>query len=220
MTEANAYQVSTGVGVLDRVVAILDTVEVTPMGASELARTLGLSVPTAHRLVAAMLKHGLLQRDSDGTHHIGPRFASSALTAAAAPVLEDMRARTSETAQLWVLRGSDRLCVASAESPEELRAAVPVGTLLPLSAKGSAARVLTADPPDPVHPRRRWFESVSERTPGLCSVSVGVRYRGAIIAAVCLAAPVFRVAPEGPGYQYGALVEDAADRLAATLHHH
>ncbi|GAA2806307.1 IclR family transcriptional regulator [Saccharopolyspora taberi] len=202
----------TGVGVLDRVVKILDAVETAPMGASELARALGLSVPTTHRLVSAMVKHGLLMRDSAGQHHIGPRFASSALAASAAPVLEDMRARTGETAQLWVLRGDERLCVASAESEEELRAAVPVGTVLPLSAKGSAAKALAAD-----EPGKRWFESVSERTPGLCSVSAAVRYRGAVVAAVCLAAPVFRVGADGPGAQYGALVEAAADRLGSAL---
>ncbi|MEY8039011.1 IclR family transcriptional regulator [Saccharopolyspora cebuensis] len=204
----------TGVGVLDRVMAILDAVEAAPRGASELARTLELSVPTAHRLVSAMTKHGLLQRDADGRHHIGPRFASSALAVAAEPVLAEMRTRTGETAQLWVLRGEDRLCVASAESREELRAAVPVGTALPLSARGSAAKALTNAPAES---GERWFESVSERTPQLCSVSTGVRYRGAVVAAVCLAAPVFRVAPEGPGAQYGALVDEAADRLESAL---
>lgn len=197
--------------------AILDAVEATPMGPSEVARAVGLSVPTAHRLVSAMVQHGLLQRDADGRHHIGPRFASSALTAAAGPVLEALRARTGETAQLWVLRDADRLCVASAESTEELRAAVPVGTLLPLSAKGSAACVLAAEPPDRDEPGRRWVESVSERTPGLCSVSAGVRYRGTVVAAVCLAAPVFRVSSRGPGHQYGPLVAEAADRVGAVL---
>ncbi len=207
-------RVSTGVGVLDRVVAILDTVEAEPLGSSEIARALGLSVPTAHRLVSAMVKHGLLHRDADGRHHVGPRFASSALAVASAPVLVELRETTGETAQLWVLRGEDRLCVASEESAEELRAAVPVGTALPLSAKGSAALALTATT---ASPQRRWFASVSERTPGLCSVSAPVRYRGDVVAAVCLAAPVFRVAEGDPGAQYGELVAAAADRLASTL---
>jgi DNA-binding IclR family transcriptional regulator len=217
VTVGKAVAGETGVGVLDRVVAILDAVEVQPMGASDLARALGLSVPTAHRLVSAMVKHGLLQRDTDGRHHIGPRFASLALAASAVPVLEELRDRVGETVQLWVLRGDDRLCVASADSREELRVTLPVGSVLPISAQGSAARVLTTDPPDPEHPRRRWFESVSVRTPGLCSVSVGVRYRGAVVAAVCLVAPVFRVRPEGPGTQYGALVEEAVDRLDTAI---
>jgi DNA-binding IclR family transcriptional regulator len=205
---------TTGVGVLDRVVAILDAVEENPAGASDIARELGLSVPTAHRLVSAMVKHGLLNRDDDGRHHIGPRFASSALTAASAPVLRRLREETGETAQLWVLRGEDRLCVASEESAAELRAAVPVGTALPLSAKGSAAQALVAPPARTGSP---WFTSVSERTPGLGSVSAQVRYRGDVVAAICLAAPLSRVVDEDPGAQYGDLVLEAADQLSSAL---
>ncbi|QFU91145.1 IclR family transcriptional regulator [Amycolatopsis sp. YIM 10] len=205
---------ATGVGVLDRVMAILDVVEANPMGASELARTLGLSVPTAHRLVSAMVKHGLLQRDADARHHLGPRFASSAVTVASLPALEELRTKTGETAQLWVRRGDDRLCVVCAESTEELRASLPVGTALPLSAGGSAARALLADD------EQRVFESISERTPGLCSISAGVRFRGAVIAAVCLAAPVFRVRDDGPAAQYGELVEQVADQLEVALRYH
>jgi DNA-binding IclR family transcriptional regulator len=212
-----AGHVSTGVGVLDRVVAILDIVEVSPRGASELARALGLSVPTAHRLAAAMVKHGLLQRDGEGRHHIGPRFASSALAAVAAPVLAGLCRETGETAQLWVLRGEDRLCVASEESAEELRASVPVGTVLPLAAQGSAADILARPPVRPGVVGRRWAESISRRTPGLCSVSAPVWYRGDVVAALCVSAPVSRVGAAGPGAQYGELVVAAADRLEDAL---
>jgi DNA-binding IclR family transcriptional regulator len=198
--------------VLDRVVAILDAVETRPMGASELARHLGLSVPTAHRLASAMVGHGLLLRDAEGRHHIGHRFASTALVAAATPVLNDLRDGTGETAQVWVRRGDSRLCLACAESPSELRASLPVGTLLPLSDKGSAAEVLSA-----ARPEHRWFESVSMRTPGLCSVSVAVHYGSEVVAAVCVAGPVSRVEPEGPGAQWGELVAGAARRLEEVL---
>ncbi|MEV0703220.1 helix-turn-helix domain-containing protein [Saccharopolyspora sp. NPDC050389] len=203
---------SAGVGVLDRVVAILDAVETRPMGASELARHLGLSVPTAHRLAQAMVGHGLLLRDAEGRHHIGHRFASTALATAATPVLDELRDQTGETAQVWVRRGEFRLCLACAESPSELRASLPLGTLLPLSDKGSAAEALTAE-----RSADRWFESVSVRTPGLCSVSAGVRYGAEIVAAVCVAGPVSRVAPEGPGAQWGELVAAAAQRLEEVL---
>lgn len=188
------------------------------MRASELARRLGLSVPTAHRLVAAMVSHGLLRRDADGRHHIGRRFVSSALAAAAGSVIRELADATGETVQVWVLRGEERLCLASAESSAELRASVPVGTLLALSAQGSAAKVLSpqlcgaADDPE-----QRWRESVSERTAGLCSVSAPVRIHGDIVAAVCLSAPISRVQPEGPGAQFGARVVAAADRLAGML---
>ena len=209
---------ATGVGVLDRVIAILDAVEGAPMGASELARHLGLSVPTAHRLVGAMVKHDLLRRDAEGRHHPGQRFASSSLAAVAGPALDALSLASGETAQMWVRRGGDRLCLVSVESAAELRASLPVGTRLALSAGGSAARVLAgSDPLDPGHPDRRWFESVSQRTPGLCSVSAPVRQYGVVVAAVCLSAPMSRVDPEGPGEQFGDLVLSACERIEKLL---
>lgn len=218
MTKDESATAVTGVGVLDRAVAILDTVERTPMGASELARHLGLAIPTTHRLVAAMVTHGLLRRDGNGRHHTGWRFASSALIAAAGPVMEELRGETGESAQIWVRRGEQRLCLISVESEAELRASLPVGSVLPLSAGGSAARVLAgSDPLDPARPDRRWFESVSQRTPGLCSVSAAVRQHDEVVAAVGVSAPVSRVQAEGPGPQFGEAVVAAAERIETVL---
>jgi DNA-binding IclR family transcriptional regulator len=202
---------STGVGVLDRVVAVLDAVEIRRMTASELARHLGLSVPTAHRLVGSMMTHGLLSRDDDGRLRLGHRFAVPYLEHVAGPILEDLQQQTGETAQIWVRRGDHRLCLASVESPAELRASVPVGTLLPLIAGGSAARVLTEPVP-------HWVESVSQRTPGLCSVSAAIRRPGGeTVAAVCVAAPIVRVGDAGPGALYGDVLLAAAARLSDAL---
>jgi DNA-binding IclR family transcriptional regulator len=204
--------------VLDRVVAILDAVEGRPMGASELARHLGLSVPTAHRLVAAMVSHGLLRRDVEGRHHLGQRFASSRLVDVANPILESLMRETGESAQLWVRRGDQRLCLVSAESEAELRATLPVGAVLPLSDGGSAATALTADgSPIPDH---RYYESVSQRTRGLGSVSAPVRAHGEVVAAVCVAAPLARVEPGSPGAAFGDLVLQAAERIEKSIAAH
>ncbi|WP_279580258.1 helix-turn-helix domain-containing protein [Fodinicola feengrottensis] len=75
----------TGVGVLDKGVAILDVVERRPVGASELARAIGLSVSTAHRLANAMVTHGLLTRDESGVYRMGSRFVTSALVELSRP---------------------------------------------------------------------------------------------------------------------------------------
>lgn len=208
----------TGVGVLDRAVAILDAVERAPMGASELARHLGLAVPTTHRLAAAMVEHGLLRRDADGRHRTGWRFTSSTLATTAGPLVEGLCRETGETAQVWVRRGEQRLCLISAESEAELRASLPVGSVLPLSAGGSAAHVLTGTAPqDTARPEHRWFESVSQRTPGLCSVSAAVRLRGEVIAAVGVSAPVSRVHRDGPGAEFGSAVVATAEHIEAAL---
>jgi DNA-binding IclR family transcriptional regulator len=205
---------STGVGVLDRVVAVLDAVETRHMTASEVARHLGLSVPTAHRLVGAMMAHGLLSRHDDGRLELGPRFAVPYLEHVAGPVLADLQQQTGETAQIWVRRGDHRLCLASIDSPAELRASVPVGTLLPLSAGGSAALILS----EPASGQPGWVESISHRTPGLCSVSAHIRRAsGETVAAVCVSAPVVRVRDAGPGALYGNALLAAAARLSDAL---
>lgn len=184
------------------------------MTASELARHLGLSVPTTHRLVGSMIAHALLSRDDDGRLQLGARFSSPYLEQVCTPVLIGLQQETGETAQLWVRRGEHRLCLASIDSPAELRASVPVGTLLPLEAGGSAAKVLT----EPVT-KPGWAESVSQRTPGLCSVSAPVRRpSGDTVAAVCLSAPVIRVDEDGPGTTYGDTVASAATQLSHALH--
>lgn len=202
----------TGVGVVDRSVAILDCVESRPMGTSELARTLGLTVSTAHRLVTALAAHGLLRRDADGRFHLGPRFATSALAEVARPVLDELCATAGECVQLWVRRADHRLCVVSVECGEELRASQPEGCLLPLP-HGSSAQVLLGEY-DPSGPG--WVESMQGRAPGVGSVSAPVRLHGDVVAAVCLSAPIQRLDPS-PGARYGAQVVAAAARIEAAL---
>jgi hypothetical protein len=134
-------------------------------------------VSCTHRLAAALTAHGLLRRDADGVLHLGQRFMTSSLVEVAKPVLEEITAETGESAQLWVRRGDVRVVVATVDSRQELRMALPTGTQLPLGAGGSAAAVLfgatdgsAGNGETPV-----WVESVSQRTPGIGSVSAPVR---------------------------------------------
>ncbi|WP_067973471.1 IclR family transcriptional regulator [Nocardiopsis trehalosi] len=209
---AHTERSTTGVGVLDRAVAILDSVESRPMGTSELARALHLSVSTTHRLTAALLAHDLLRRDTGGRFHLGTRFATAAIADLARPVLEELAAATGESVQVWVRRADHRLCVLSVESAQELRAGLPAGTLLPLP-HGSSARVLMGgcDPDGAA-----WLESRAERAPGVGSVSAPVRLHGATVAAVCLSGPLHRLDP-GPGRLFGADVAAAARRVEEAL---
>lgn len=200
----------TGVGVLDKGVAILDLVERRPAGASELARAIGLSVSTAHRLANAMVTHGLLSRDEAGIYSLGPRFVTYALVEVSRPVLGGLRDRTGESAQLWVRRGDHRLCVAAAESPAELRAGLPVGTLLPLPL-GSAAHALLGEAGP-----AGWVETVGQRATGIASISAPVRVHGDIVAAVCLSGPIDRLHPR-PSDHYADAIVDAARRVETAL---
>lgn len=202
----------TGVGVLDKAVALLDAAEQQPQTAAELARLFDMSVSTTHRLAAALEAHGLLVRDEEGRFRLGARFATSALSEVGTPYLTELRDATGESAQLWVRRGESRLCLASVDSPHELRMTVPAGGTIPLPL-GSAGQVL-AHPAD--EPRPDWCESVGIRTPGAASVSAPVLLRGRPAAAVCLSGPIQRIG-DRPGERYGSLVADIARRIAAAL---
>jgi DNA-binding IclR family transcriptional regulator len=197
---------------LERAAAILDAVGRSAVSASELSRRTGLSLSTAHRLALQMVDYGFLRRTEGGTFRLGQRFVRSALENAALPVLHELRDNTGETAQLWVRRGDERVCVLSADSRHELRATLPPGSRLPLPA-GSSGRLLAAD--DEVLTELAsagWIESVGSRTPGLGSISAPVQTEEGIIAAVCLAMPLARVTGS-PGQDHGAVVVQAARRI-------
>lgn len=201
---------------LERAAAILDAVGRSAISGSELSRRTGLSLSTAHRLALQMADYGFLRRTEDGTFRLGQRFVRSALENAALPVLHELRDSTGETAQLWVRRGDERVCLLSVDSRHELRATLPPGSRLPLPA-GSSGRLLAAD--DEVLAELAsagWIESVGSRTPGLGSISAPVQTGEGIIAAVCLAMPLARVTGS-PGQDHGAVVVRAARRIEEAV---
>ncbi|MEY4438325.1 MAG: hypothetical protein RL249_737, partial [Actinomycetota bacterium] len=141
---------NSGVGVLDKAVAILATLESGPHSLAELVAATGIARPTAHRLAVALEFHRLVARDLNGRFILGPRSAELAaaagedrLIAAAAPALAALRDATGESAQLYRRQGDIRICVAVAERLSGLRDSVPVGASLTMQA-GSAAQILMA----------------------------------------------------------------------------
>jgi DNA-binding IclR family transcriptional regulator len=226
---------TSGVGVLDKAVTIL---EATRSGASlaELVERSGLPRATAHRLAQAMEVHRLLMRDEQGRWRPGPRlaeFASAApdvLLTAAAAVLAQLRDTTGESAQLFLRRADERVCVAAAERASGLRDTIPVGSTLPMTA-GSAAHVLLAwEAPELVLPllprslftartlaevrRKGWASSVAEREAGVASVSSPVRDRaGRVIAAISISGPLERLSRR-PGDLHASQVVRAGERLS------
>src|SRR5688500_17903919 len=201
---------------LERAAAILDAVGRSAVSASELSLQIGLSVSTAHRLALQMVDYVILRRTDTGTFRLGDRFVRSALENAGMPVLRELRDLTGETAQLWVRRGDERVCLLSADSQHELRAILPPGSRLPLP-QGSSGRLLAAED-DALAELAAvgWVESVGTRTPGLGSISVPVQTDEGIVAAVCLAMPLARVIAS-PGKDHGDKVIQAAQRIAQSL---
>jgi DNA-binding IclR family transcriptional regulator len=221
-----------GVGVLDKAMAVLDAVERAPRSLAEVVAATGLSRATAHRLAVALEAHGLVRRDGEGRFSLGVRLIGLGHAAAAAvpgwldalPALERLRDLTGESVQLFVRDGDERVCVESLEAPHELRTIVPVGARLPLD-RGSAGRVLrpsgpgvAAPAPGPAGPGAPpWVESVAERQPGVASVSAPVTDpAGRVVAAVSVSGPIERTS-RSPGGRYGAAVAQAAARISAHL---
>ena len=231
---------NSGVGVLDKAAAILNTLEAGPNSLAELVAATSIARPTAHRLAVALEFHRYVARDLSGRFVLGPRAGElgaaageDRLLAAAAPALAALRDATGESAQLYKRQGDQRICVAVAERLSGLRDSVPVGAALTMQA-GSAAQILLAwEDSEKIHRgvanarftaaqlaadrRRGWAQSVGEREAGVTSVSAPVRGpNGKVIAAVSISGPIERLGRQ-PGRVHAAAVVATAARLSEYL---
>jgi DNA-binding IclR family transcriptional regulator len=212
---------TSGVGVLDRSVAILRAVEDGARSFTDIVDATGLTRSTAHRLIQGLEDHGFLLQIGGLGYALGPRLLALAASASrdlplrelAHPSLERLARSTGESAQLYVRDGDRRVCIDASESESELRTIVDIGASLPLT-KGSAGTVFlawagapdrarlveTADDPDRLERRlvttrrRGWAESVAERAPGVASVSAPiVGPDAALVAVVSVSGPAARL---------------------------
>lgn len=225
---------------LDKASAVLAALEHQPLTLAGLVTATGLARPTAHRLAVALEFHRFVGRDLQGRFVLGPRLVELAdaagedpLLSTAGPILTRLRDITGESAQLFRRQGDVRVCVAAVERPSGLRDTVPVGAQLSMAA-GSAAQVLLAWEEQDRLPkllenaaftasalvqvrRRGWSQSVSEREPGVASVSAPVLATGGrIIAAVSVSGPIERLTRQ-PGRRHAPAVMAAAERLSDVL---
>lgn len=228
-----------GIGVVDKSVAILASVAEAPRALADLVAATDLPRATAHRLAVALEVHRILARDAEGRFVLGPRVGELAaalpdpVVTAAGPVLAWVRDECGESAQLYRRDGVDRVCVAAAERAHGLRTTVPVGSRLPLTA-GSGAQVLCAWS-DPASlgailreaefteralaevRRRGWAQSVGQREAGVASVSAPVLSReGDLLAAISISGPIERLG-RSPGTRFAPVLINGARRIAATL---
>ncbi len=210
-----------GVGVIDKSMAVLAALRTGPLDLAALQAATGLPRATAHRLAAALEVHHLVRRDESGRFCLGLELVALGrsaaeqfgLAAVAMPVLVELRDGTGESVQLFVREDGMRRCVVSLQSPHGLRWIVPEGSLLPLDA-GSAGRVLVLSTPG-----EGWFQSVEERERGVASVSAPVLDRtGAVIAAVSVSGPIERMTRQ-PGKRYGRAVVDAGRAISTSMAH-
>ncbi|MFW0791898.1 IclR family transcriptional regulator [Gordonia sp. CPCC 205333] len=239
MGQTTASAPVSGIGVLDKSMAVVRAVADAPRNLTELCEATKLPRATAHRLAIGLEMHRMLARDSAGRWIPGPALAELSATAtdpineAALMVLPRLRDITGESVQVYRREGSERVCVAAMEPATGLRDTVPVGSRLPMNA-GSAAKVLLAWAetatqrallPDStfgeralVEIRRRgWAQSAGERASGVASVSAPVRDAdGEVVAAISVSGPIDRIGRR-PGARWAADLVAAADAIHKRL---
>lgn len=211
----------TGVGVIDKAAALLDALaRGAPRTLVELGAETGIPRATTHRLLAALVPHGLVRREADGRYGLGLGLVALGtaaldgfpLAVRARPELERLATSTGESAQLFVAETGGRRCAVSIQSPHGLRWIVQEGALLPLGV-GSAGRLLDGQPVG----REGWIESVEEREHGVASVSAPVHdSRGMVVAAVSVSGPLSRLT-RSPGARVGGAVRACAERVGHRL---
>lgn len=121
---------------------------------TELARRTGLKVPTAHRLLGALCRAGLLARDdlTDGyrlgvtTIALGQIALTRADLAGAPDEVRALSERTGETATLGILHGSDVVIIVQVLGRHPLRVDRPPGTHVAAHAS-AMGKVLLAHAP-------------------------------------------------------------------------
>jgi DNA-binding IclR family transcriptional regulator len=121
-------------------------------GASEVARELSVTVPTAHRLLHVLTDHGYLARFRRGRFRLGLEaislgrraLVSIDLRSVLRSDLEELAAAAGETALLTVPEehAGASLCIDRVESSHPLRLSLDVGRLTPLHAGASAKALL------------------------------------------------------------------------------
>ena len=155
------------VGRVAHVMRALAEAEPDGLTTSELARTVGLARPTAHRLLTSLQGHGLAERGGlDARWVLGPEaylLGTSAavrydVTEVAQPVVRRLAQDTGESAFFSVRRGDETVCLVREDGAFPLRSHVlAVGTRFPLGVV-SAGMVILA------HLPRREVDDYLDRT--------------------------------------------------------
>ncbi len=142
----------TSVGVLDKVVAILDVFQdgATRLDPSQVATRVGITAPTAYRLMGAMAEHRLLEAEGRayrlGMHllRLGAHVSEGVeARGVALPHMTALRDATEETVELQVLTGHSRVPVEMVTGRRTVRTMGQIGVPLPIHL-GASSRVLLA----------------------------------------------------------------------------
>lgn len=211
-----------------------------PAHLSDLARAAELPKSTAHRLLATLQRHDLVERSERGAYRLGlaawklGRRARpyDGLARIAKPHLEALVEASGESSFLTTAEGDHALCVATAASPSLMRLTLEPGSLAPMHL-GASNRILLAFLPAGARDRivRSWTGNEADRI-ALEEDLTRIRRNGFVVtssqltsAATAVAVPVFDekgalIAGLSLGGPTDRLGPAAAEACVATLREH
>ncbi|CCK25024.1 hypothetical protein BN159_0645 [Streptomyces davaonensis JCM 4913] len=125
-----------------------------PVGLQELADTMGLSKPTAYRLLRVLQEESYLTRAESGGYRIGTQLMALAaqvmpradVFVEARPTLQALAGLSGETATLHLRAGDEAILVLGVESSHDLRRAARLGSATPLH-RGCSGQAILAHLP-------------------------------------------------------------------------
>jgi DNA-binding IclR family transcriptional regulator len=137
-----------GAATADRTLAVLTAFRRgdTSLSLAELSARTGLIKSTIMRLAVSLENHGLIVRLPDGSYQLDAEVLrlgmiyqqSFSLEKFVVPVLEELVARSNETASFYIRRGDQRLCLLRVETPHLLRLHIQQGDMLPMDSSATA----------------------------------------------------------------------------------
>lgn len=148
-----------GAGTVDKAIDVLFHLhgQRTPQGVSAVGRALGLPKSSVHRLLSALARRGLVERDEGGLYRMGLGLVAlgqavldrEPVALAARPVLPDSARATGETFFLVAARAGRLVVLDKAEGSGFLRAAPRIGAEVPAFAT-AAGKLYRAFAPDEI----------------------------------------------------------------------
>jgi DNA-binding IclR family transcriptional regulator len=141
----------------------------------QLAREVGCSKSTAHRLLATLERMAVVERDGISRHYrLGRRAGELAreaqgradLRQVAVPYMQALRETTDETVTLHLLEGDSYLVVAQVESHHEIRRIHPLGIRVPMLLGATAKAILAFLPWDEARQILARNATPAQRGPG------------------------------------------------------
>jgi DNA-binding IclR family transcriptional regulator len=137
-----------------RVLRVLSELD-RPLGVTDLGRRLSLDKGTVHRLLAALLDDGFVEKDVDTRRYLlgmgivdiaVSRLRESSVTACALSYMEGLRNRLKETIALMVPDGRKMACALVCESQQPIRLGFNIGERIPIHRTASGFAWLSTQP--------------------------------------------------------------------------